>query len=66
LSDDAVRFVSQQSRDESNEPNYDEDEDQLKENQEADETTTNQIFDHSSEHPPRLVPSLYLRTVQCL
>jgi hypothetical protein len=57
--DDAIRFVSQKSREkvnsidssnednkESNEPDYDEDEDQLEEEQEeeAGETTVNQVF----------------------
>jgi hypothetical protein len=57
--DDAIRFVTQQSRenvrssssneeckDESNEPNYDEDKDQLEEEQEEEtaEVTINQVF----------------------
>ena len=56
--DDAIRFVSQKSKDkeeiksasgksdkeESNEPDYDKDEDQLEEEQETGEITTNQVF----------------------
>ena len=58
--DDAIRFVSQKSKnglrssgnnyetdkEESNEPDYDEDKDQLEQEQEEgiEETTTNQIF----------------------
>jgi hypothetical protein len=54
--DDAIRFVSKQSknlesskeykRDESDKPDYDEDEDQLEEEQEEEtgETTVNQVF----------------------
>ena len=56
--DDAIRFVSQKSRqkatdsgnghdkEESNEPDYDEDKDQLEEEQEEEtgEMTTNQVF----------------------
>jgi predicted transcriptional regulator len=46
--DDAIRFVSDRSKDkeESNEPDYDEDKDQLEEEQEEEtgETTVNQVF----------------------
>jgi hypothetical protein len=78
--DDAIRFVSQQSRenvkssssneeckDESNEPDYGEDKDQLEEEEQEEETgevTTNQVFRFFiQEHLPRFAPILHRRTV---